>query len=249
MPQPVDPVAPPTLQPSDYSSCGATESFQIVSEGLAEVEGCFQATNESFSIPGATIEIWSVRGNIGFGQIAVVGYAADGAGEVTDPSYSLMYYAEMEDDQIWYCLSNEEATMVHPADATWKCDISGTGSFVNVTNADISFVCGCSSGPSPVSSDRSPSAPSHTPPPPSTTLWGVILGAVGGAAFLALFRVVVNRRRRDNTANRLSRTPSRAGTNLPIASRGGENAAAVAGGKSGPVPHPLPPASPDILAS
>jgi len=74
----------PTLAPyvAVPSACGATESFRITSVGLPEVEGCFQATDESFSNPGATFEIWSVSGNTQFNQVVILGVADDGTGEV-----------------------------------------------------------------------------------------------------------------------------------------------------------------------
>lgn len=66
------------------SSCGATESFQITSD-LSEIEGCFQATEESFSNPGSTAEAWTVGGDLDYEQVAVIGFADDGTGDEVGP--------------------------------------------------------------------------------------------------------------------------------------------------------------------
>lgn len=38
----------------------------------------------------------------------------------------LAYFGEEDNDRIAYCLSNEDAITVHPADATWLCKYAGT---------------------------------------------------------------------------------------------------------------------------
>ncbi|CAN0129309.1 unnamed protein product [Scytosiphon promiscuus] len=246
-PEPVAPVSPPTPQPTGLSTCGATESFRISSGSLPEVGGCFQATGDSFSNPGATIEVWSVSGSTNSEQVIVVGFADDGTGETSDSPYSLMYFAEVEDDQIWYCLSNEDAITVHPVEATWQCDISGTGSFANVTDADISFDCGCINTPSPIvpSEPSSSSSPSSSTPA-SVPLWAVILGAVGGASLLILVGICVGRHRRQNTRNGNSRSPPPGGSSLPVVSQGVGGAGAMVGSESAFVSHMQPPDSPGL---
>ncbi|CAN0087269.1 unnamed protein product [Scytosiphon promiscuus] len=254
-PEPVAPVSPPTPQPAGLSTCGATESFRVMSGSFPEVGGCFQATEESFSNPGGTFEVWSVSGNTNYDQVVVVGLADDGTGETSDSPYSLVYFAEVEDDRIWYCLSNEDAITVHPVDATWQCDISGTGSYVDVTDADISFDCGCITTPSPVGSGSSPiaspatdttaSAPPATDTTTSVPLWGVILGAVGGVALLLVVGFCIGRHRREKERDGNSGNPPPGGSTLPVASQGVGGAGALAGSKSVPAPHPPPPGSGD----
>lgn len=93
-PAPLTPTLPPStptpepVAPVSPSSCGATESFRITSAGLREVEGCFQATDASFSNEGGTLEIWSVSGTTDLDQISVFGFADDGTGDVVSQTPS-----------------------------------------------------------------------------------------------------------------------------------------------------------------
>ncbi|CAN0444073.1 unnamed protein product [Pylaiella littoralis] len=113
-----------TPQPiaSSPSSCGATESFQVTSDGLPEIEGCFQATDASFSKLGSNLEVWTVSGDISFDQVAVIGYSAD-ENEQVDTPYNVTYITNDDDATTVYCYSSENAITVHPSDATWQCKI------------------------------------------------------------------------------------------------------------------------------
>lgn len=77
-----------TATPSPAGSyCGETESFQIVSAALPLAQGCFQATEQMFSTPGSTGEVWSLDGTLDLGQVVVIGLADDGTGEQVGRSF------------------------------------------------------------------------------------------------------------------------------------------------------------------
>ncbi|CAN0028224.1 unnamed protein product [Pylaiella littoralis] len=168
-----------TPQPvvSSPSSCGATESFQITSGGLPEIEGCLQATDASFSNLGSNLEVWTVSGDTSYDQVAVIGYSADG-NEQMDTPYNVTYITNDDDATTVYCYSSENAITVHPSDATWQCDLGGTGTFVEVSDGSTSFDCGCNLTPESTPSSPVPLAP-------------VIGGTVGGLAFLAVVVVML----------------------------------------------------------
>lgn len=74
-------VAAQPTAPGSGVSCGATESFEVTSADLAEVAGCYQATDQSFADEGDQAAIWSVSGTAGLDQVVVIGSAADGTGD------------------------------------------------------------------------------------------------------------------------------------------------------------------------
>ncbi|CAN0410202.1 unnamed protein product, partial [Pylaiella littoralis] len=181
---PLTPPGPtPAPQPVVTSpfSCGATESFQITSDGLPEIEGCFQATDESFSNLGSNLEVWTISGDTSYDQVAVVANSADENNQENTP-YSVAYISDDDDATTVYCFSNENAITVHPSDATWQCKMCGTGTFIEVSDGSTSFDCGCSPTSASTSSSSVPLAP-------------VIGGTVGGLALLAIVGVFVAKRR------------------------------------------------------
>eukprot|EP00752_Nemacystus_decipiens_P005787 g5236.t1 len=263
-PEPTPVTSPSTPTPVDPNACGETESFRIKSDQLPLVEGCFQATQESFANPGASFEVWTVSGNTQYDQVIVAAIADDGTGEYDDSPYLLAYFGADENNRIGYCLSNENGIDVHPADATWLCDMDGAGggadnvdvfgsllagenttpdSFVAVTDEDISFTCGCAT---PAPSQPRPT-PSPTPTPASSSsavpLWAVIGGSVGGAAILALVGVFVAKRRRGSKSKGDSGSTKHAGiNNYPVTSGVGSGGGGGGGtGKGGSVPPSLAP--------
>lgn len=72
---------PETAAPLSASSCGATESFQVTSVAIPEIEGCFQATSLSYST-GDVVEVWTVSGELSQEEVAIFGNWDDGTGEV-----------------------------------------------------------------------------------------------------------------------------------------------------------------------
>eukprot|EP00903_Cladosiphon_okamuranus_P017678 g16278.t1 len=113
--------AQPAAPVPGSSSCGVTESFQITSSDLPTIDGCYQATTESYGDEGADTAIWSVRGTFDAGQILVVGMSNDGAAEYDDTPWSISYFGGEEEEGIWYYWSFEGSATVHPADPTWAC--------------------------------------------------------------------------------------------------------------------------------
>lgn len=133
-------------------------------------------------------------------------------------------------------------------------DMSGNGSFMNVTNADISFECGCITiTPAPAVLETPSPASGETE---SVSLWAVIGGSVGGAVLLAVVVGFVAwncgaKKRNGNSGNPPPRGRSSPGVrdgndgNYPVVAGGGAAAAvAVAGGKDGPTPLSPPPSYP-----
>eukprot|EP00752_Nemacystus_decipiens_P005788 g5237.t1 len=257
-----EPTSPTTPAPVDPNACGSTESFRIKSDQLPVVAGCFQATQESFSNPGSAFEVWTVSGSTLLGQVMVFGLADDGTGEYDDTPYILAYVGGDDEDWIAYCLSVEDAITVHPADATWTCDMDGAtvdndvdvvgsmigggstsnpDSFVDVTDAEISFNCGCAT---PAPSQPEPT-PSPTPFPEQTSstvpLGAVIGGSVGGAVVLVVVGVFVAKRRRGRNSKADFGSTADPGTeNIPVVSGVGSGGGGGSG-KVGSVPPPLPP--------
>lgn len=91
-----EPVAPSTPSPAAGtqtaapvaapvgSSCEAAESFQITSTDLPNIQGCFQATEESYAT--GPIAIWTGSGAFDFNEIWIIGLADDGTGEYVSQS-------------------------------------------------------------------------------------------------------------------------------------------------------------------
>ncbi|CAM9728857.1 unnamed protein product, partial [Ectocarpus fasciculatus] len=132
-------------------SCGDGESFRITSDVFPAIEGCFQSTPFSFS-NGDEYEEYSVSGTNDWDQVTVIGSSsalADDDDDEVKPFY-VGYFAQDEYDRIYYCYSNEDAITVHPADATWLCDLGGTGTYEDVTDEEVSMDCGCAGTPAPV---------------------------------------------------------------------------------------------------
>ena len=88
--------SPATFAPVSRSgpSCGATEPFQVTSVDLPVVEGCYQATEASYSTGGA-YEVWSVSGTLELGEVVVVGFTDDGTGE---------YVSQVPSVGRWWCV-------------------------------------------------------------------------------------------------------------------------------------------------
>eukprot|EP00752_Nemacystus_decipiens_P005789 g5238.t1 len=254
------PTSPTTPAPVDPNACGAIESFRIKSDQLPDAEGCFQATEESFAT--GNLDVWSVTGRLEFNQFLVLAISDDGTEDSYDSSYLLTYFGADEDNRITYCISNEDAITVHPADATWTCDMDGAtvdndvdiigsmigsgstsnpDSFVDVTDAEISFICGCAT---PAPSQPEPT-PSPTPFPDQTSstvpLGAVIGGSVGGAVVLVVVGVFVAKRRRGRKSKADFGSTADPGTeNIPVVSGVGSGGGGGSG-KVGSVPPPLPP--------
>ncbi|CAM9933693.1 unnamed protein product, partial [Laminaria digitata] len=66
-------------------------------------------------------------------------------------------YANLSTDSgiVPTCISDDNATSVHPADSTWLCDLAGTGAFVPVNKTHFQVGCGCNSTSSSSSSTNS----------------------------------------------------------------------------------------------
>ncbi|CAN0306359.1 unnamed protein product [Ectocarpus fasciculatus] len=267
-PSPVTGTPESTLE----GSCGDGESFRITSDVFPAIEGCFQSTPFSFS-NGDEYEEYSVSGTNDWDQVTVIGSSsalADDDDDEVKPFY-VGYFAQDEYDRIYYCYSNEDAITVHPADATWLCDLGGTGTYEDVTDEEVSMDCGCAGTPAPVvvtdSSDTSVAPPSLTPDSEgestsssSVPLGPVIGGTVGGLALLALVGLFVARRRGRNDES-FGNAPARSKSYPAVAGNaparfnsypgvaggggGGGAAAAAAGGAvaaKGDIPPPPPPA-------
>ncbi|CAN0038421.1 unnamed protein product, partial [Ectocarpus sp. 13 AM-2016] len=176
----------PTLEPIDFPdvvhapssspeiaasspTCGDTESFQIISSELPGVQGCFQATSTLFSTPESTEEYWTLTGEAEYESILVGAYLDEDTEEEGDSSpWYLIFISEDDDATVIYCNSNEQGILVHPADATWQCDLDGTGEYSDVTDEEVSFTCGCTGTPAPApasSAIAAPESPTGTSPP------------------------------------------------------------------------------------
>eukprot|EP00752_Nemacystus_decipiens_P003778 g3478.t1 len=212
---------------SSPSSCGPTGSFHVASD-LPAIAGCYQSTEASFAT-GSDFEVWTVSGNINVDQVAVIGNAQTEEYDAT-PWY-LAFVPGGDDPFTVYCYSDEDAETVHPVDATWTCDLDGTGSSVPATDASVFFECGCTPTPAPT--------PAPTPVPASKSDGGtpmevVIGGSVGGA--VALLAIVVGvclccRRQAGRDSNIGAKS-------FPGVSGGGGRSA----GKGAAAPLPPPPA-------
>ncbi|CAM9980650.1 unnamed protein product [Ectocarpus sp. 12 AP-2014] len=250
-PSPATDTSESTSGGTSARSCGDGESFLISSDVLPAVEGCFQNTQQLFS-NGDEYEWYSVSGTSEWDQVTVMGESsafADDDGDEIKPFY-LAFIAQDEYDIILYCYSNEDAITVHPADATWLCDLDGTGTYEDVTDEEISMDCGCTStAPAPVVTDSPVAAPALTPvaegestssSSSSVPLGPLIGGIVGGLAFLALVGIFVVRRRARSDRS-FGNAPARSNSFPAVA---GGAAGAVAGGASaskGDIPPPPPP--------
>ncbi|CAN0059164.1 unnamed protein product [Ectocarpus sp. 4 AP-2014] len=242
-----------TLGGTSAGSCGDGESFLITSDALPAVEGCFQSTQLSFS-DGDEYEEYSVSGTSDWDQVTVFGVSsalADDDGNEIRPFY-LAFFTQDEYDIILYCHSNEDAITVHPADATWLCDLDGTGTYEDVTDEEVSMDCGCTStAPAPVVTDSPVAAPALTPvisegestssSSSSVPLGPLIGGIVGGVAFLALVGIFVVRRRARSDQS-FGNAPVRSKSYPAVAGGGGGAVAGGAGAAKGDVPPPPPPA-------
>ncbi|CAM9989444.1 unnamed protein product [Ectocarpus fasciculatus] len=181
-PSPSPEIAPPS------STCGDSESFQIISAKLPVVQGCFQATSTSFSTPGSTSEYWSVTGEVEPESILVVALLDEDTEEEGDSTpWYVAFLSEDDDATVLYCASNEQAILVHPADATWQCDLDGTDEFSDVTD-EVSFTCGCTGTPAPApDADAAPESPTGTSPPvePESDDGGILGRRLSSSALVA----------------------------------------------------------------
>ncbi|CBJ26644.1 expressed unknown protein [Ectocarpus siliculosus] len=160
------PSSPPEIAPSS-PTCGDTESFQIISSELPDIQGCFQATSTLFSTPESTEEYWSLTGEAEFESILVGSILDEDTEEEGDSTpWYLIFLSEDDDATVLYCYSNEQGILVHPADATWRCDLDGTGVYSDVTAEEVSFTCGCTGTPAPAPGPiATPESPAGTSPP------------------------------------------------------------------------------------
>ncbi|CAN0391307.1 unnamed protein product, partial [Ectocarpus sp. 8 AP-2014] len=160
------PSSSPEIAPSS-PTCEDTESFQIISSELPDIQGCFQATSILFSTPESTEEYWSLTGEALYESILVGAYLDEDTEEEGDSSpWYLIFLSEDDDATVIYCYSNEQGILVHPADATWQCDLDGTGEYADVTNEEVSFTCGCTGTPAPAPDPiAAPESPTGTSPP------------------------------------------------------------------------------------
>ncbi|CAB1103066.1 unnamed protein product [Ectocarpus sp. CCAP 1310/34] len=110
----------PEIAPSS-PTCGDTESFQIISSELPDVQGCFQATSTLFSTPESTEEYWSLTGEAEFESILVASILDLDTEEEDDSTpWYLVFLSADDDATVVYCYSNEQGILVHPTDATWQ---------------------------------------------------------------------------------------------------------------------------------
>ncbi|CAM9613577.1 unnamed protein product [Ectocarpus sp. 13 AM-2016] len=177
---------------------------------------------------------------------------ADDDGDEIMPFY-LAFVSEEDDGTIIYCISNEDAVTVHPADATWTCDLGGTGTFEDVTDEEISMDCGCTGTPAPVVADSPVAPPTLTPAESegestsssssssSVPLGPLIGGIVGGVAFLALVGIFVVRRRARSDRS-FGNAPARPKSYPAVAGGAAGAVAGGAGAAKGDIPPPPPPA-------
>ena len=112
-------------------------------------------------------------------------------------------------------------------------DLSQVGSFVDVTDADISFDCGCDTPAPVIAEDRSVS-PSSSSSSSSVPLGAVIGGSVGGALLLAIVGVVAVKHHRKNRGGSSGSSPP-GPVNYPVIPDG---FGGLEGRRSGPVPPP-----------
>ncbi|CAN0444099.1 unnamed protein product [Ectocarpus sp. 8 AP-2014] len=174
---------------------------------------------------------------------------ADDDGDEIMPFY-LAFVSEEDDGTIIYCISNEDAVTVHPADATWTCDLGGTGTFEDVTDEEVSMDCGCTDTPAPVVTD-SPVAPPTLAPvvseeestssSSSVPLGPLIGGIVGVLAFLALVGIFVARRRSRGDQS-FANAPARSKNYPAVAGGAAGVVTGGAGAAKADIPPPPPPA-------
>ncbi|CAM9310195.1 unnamed protein product [Ectocarpus sp. 8 AP-2014] len=159
------PSSSPEISPSS-PTCEDTESFQIISSELPDIQGCFQATSTLFSTPESTGEYWSLTGEAEYESILVGSILDEGTEEGDSTPWYLAFLSEDDDATVFYCRSNEQGILVHPADATWQCDLDGTGEYADVTDEEVSFTCGCTGTPAPAPDPiAAPESPTGTSPP------------------------------------------------------------------------------------
>ncbi|CAN0431827.1 unnamed protein product [Ascophyllum nodosum] len=120
----------------------------VTSSAVPVLEGCFQATDDATSTANGEQIYTIVEGGPDEGTAVVT------AAENDDLDPSLFWAMVIEglntstaDNKTYYCISKEGADEVHPADATWLCDLSGATSvvvdFVEVSDTDLAATCGC----------------------------------------------------------------------------------------------------------
>ncbi|CAM9944679.1 unnamed protein product, partial [Ectocarpus sp. 12 AP-2014] len=261
-PAPATVSAPSTPSPvtgtpggTSEGSCGDGESFRITSDVLPVVQGCYQQTTLSFD-DGGQYEEYTVSGMTEWEHITMFGSSSafgDDDGDEIMPFY-LAFVSEEDDGTIIYCISNEDAVTVHPADATWTCDLGGTGTFEDVTNEEILMDCGCTGTPAPVVTDSPVVPPTLTPvesegestssssSSSSVPLGPLIGGIVGGLAFLALVGGIFVARRRARGDRSFGNAPARSTSNPAVAGGAARAVKGGAGAAKGDIPPPPPPA-------
>ncbi|CAM9983254.1 unnamed protein product [Pylaiella littoralis] len=161
----------------DPNACGVSEEFEVSSPAIPEVAGCFELTSLSFSSGDGVLELWTVGGAFALGQVVVLGSADDPTeDDDTDLPWYIAYLpSDDDDDIILYCASAELAVTVHPADATWSCDVDGTG-IGAIADEDFSVACGCGGTPSPIDSTPADTTGAVNP---RVVSWSIVAGAAG----------------------------------------------------------------------
>ncbi|CAM9869614.1 unnamed protein product [Scytosiphon promiscuus] len=134
--------------------CSDGDSFTVSSEAMPDTEGCYS------SVAGTS-----------FGEGFL--YSTDDSAEkrtiypkiVTIGGESNYFWAASPlalfsgDDVVIDCLSVETtSTAIHPASATWQCDVDATGQLLLVENDEFFLVCGCGTSTSGISSSSSSSS-------------------------------------------------------------------------------------------
>ncbi|CAM9614734.1 unnamed protein product [Hapterophycus canaliculatus] len=239
--------APTTGAPSSGSTCGETESFRIVSSVLPAIQGCFQMTSESFAA-GGELDCYTKDGFCSLEQILVFGW--DNESQVGVP-YDVQYVSETDAQDYVYCVTEDDAVDSHPADAVWSCDIDLSGDLVLVTEAEVSFQCGCAGTPAPAAPTLAPapfaSVPPETVPPEapveasssasssSFPLAAVICGTLGGLALVSIVGIFVVKQRhnRDQSFGSSPAAPDSGPSRISSGAVASAGAGAAAGGKLG----------------
>eukprot|EP00752_Nemacystus_decipiens_P018703 g16767.t1 len=124
--------------PRGVSGCGGTDPFAIVSAQLPDLDGCYEDTGGD---DGDTF--FSATGEKEDGVLAVY------PGAIDEQSFDLRWivgtYSVDAESAITTCVSDEEPSVAHPADATFYCDLTGTGAYTTVSEDQFDIVCGCNS--------------------------------------------------------------------------------------------------------
>ncbi|CAN0166699.1 unnamed protein product, partial [Pylaiella littoralis] len=153
------------------SGCSGSDSFAILSLALEEFDGCyldaesiyeegtfFSQTGEfadgALSVFAATIDNGQTFSG---GQIPPVVYLAQGIWVVGT-------FAVDTDDIIVSCISSEDPATSHPADSTFICDLTNSGNYVPVSDAQFSVTCGCDSESSASSTTSGASGTTYSSP-------------------------------------------------------------------------------------